>query len=352
LLSFLALSSRPRAEDISTAGASASLFRGVEWQAVFKTSRISQADRNKTLNGYRRALSPCQLITGGHLASNVSFTRKDVPPNLMFLIDSSHDLTSGRSQLITDKIAQPTGRPRISRSRLINTLERSLGAGTSTIISGRAGTGKSMLALDFAERCGRRVAWYKVDAPDSDPRIFFDYLIGSVREQRPGFGAKLLQPLVGSADFDRIDELAEVFIYELGDSDQHEPLLIVIEDLHLVCDSEWLVPFLTRLLPLLPADVHMLITSRSMPPAPLWRLRSKQSLVVIEEEALAFTRPEAIALFESYGLSSEQASIVLDHSHGRAVALDEFATFLRNSEAKTNGQSRALSVAALPEQFV
>ena len=269
----------------------------------------------------------------------------------MFLIDSSHDLTSGRFELIADKIAKPTRRPRISRSRLLTSLEQSLGAGASTIISGRAGTGKSMLALDFAGRCGRRVAWYKVDAPDSDPRIFFDYLIGSVREQRPGFGSKLLRRLVESADFEHTDDLAEAFIFELGDSDKQNSLLIVIEDLHLLSDSEWLVPFFTRLLPLLPADVHVLITSRSLPPAPLWRLRSKQSLVVIEEEALAFTRPEAIALFETYGLSSEQASIALDHSHGRAAALDEFATFLRESEVSTNNQSNKVSIAPPSEQF-
>ena len=207
-----------------------------------------------------------------------------------------------------------------------------------------------MLALDFAGRCGRRVAWYKVDAPDSDPRIFFDYLIGSVREQRPGFGAKLLTRLVESADFAHTDDLAEAFIFELGDSDKQNSLLIVIEDLHLLSDSEWLVPFFTRLLPLLPADVHVLITSRSLPPAPLWRLRSKQSLVVIEEEALAFTRPEAIALFETYGLSSEQASIALDHSHGRAAALDEFATFLHESEPK-NKQADKVGTAYHSEQY-
>ena len=269
----------------------------------------------------------------------------------MFLIDSSHDLTSGRLELITDKIAKPTRRPRISRLRLLSSLEQSLGAGASTIISGRAGTGKSMLALDFAERCGRSVAWYKVDAPDSDPRIFFDYLIGSIRKHRPWFGAKLLTRLIESADFDHIDALAEAFIFELGDSDKQNSLLIVIEDLHLVSDSEWLVPFFTRLLPLLPADVHMLITSRSLPPAPLWRLRSKQSLVVIEEEALAFTRPEATALFESYGLSSEQASIALDHSHGRAAALDEFATFLRKSELSKNKQSDRVGLASHSEQY-
>jgi hypothetical protein len=308
--------------------------------------RIAIKDSTATDRGF----SQSQLEVG-RPGTNVLFTRKDVPPNLMFLIDSSHDLTSGRLELITDKIARPTGRPRISRSRLLNALERSLGAAASTIISGRAGTGKSMLAADFAETCGRRVAWYKVDAPDSDPRIFFDYLIGSVRQQRPGFGTKLLTPLVEAADFDRVDALAEAFIYELGDSDKHDSLLIVIEDLHLVSDAEWLVPFFTRLLPLLPADVHVLITSRSMPPAPLWRLRSKQSLVVIEEEALAFTRPEAIALFEGYGLSSEQASIALDHSHGRAAALDEFASFLSQSETRTKDQSPELNVTNRTRQF-
>ncbi|HKP47839.1 MAG TPA: AAA family ATPase [Pyrinomonadaceae bacterium] len=261
----------------------------------------------------------------------------------MFLIDSSQDLSDGKLQLITDKISMPEQRGRISRLRLLDILERSLRSGTSTVISGRAGTGKTALALDFAERSGRRVAWYKVDAPDSDPRIFFDYLIGSVRRQRRGFGNKLLMALIEVGDFDAIDAIAEAFIYELGDSGRHDPLLIAIEDLHLVCDADWLVPFFTRLLPLLPSDVHVLITSRSMPPAPLWRLRSKQSLVVVTEEALAFTRPEAIALFETYGLTSEQAAIALDHSHGRAASLDESAAFLSRDARTSNSINATVS---------
>ena len=86
----------------------------------------------------------------------------------MFLIDSSHDLARPRLELINDKIAPPTRKPRISRGRLLTTLEKSMAAGTSTIISGRAGTGKTSLALDFAQKCGRPVAWYKIDAPEYD----------------------------------------------------------------------------------------------------------------------------------------------------------------------------------------
>lgn len=257
----------------------------------------------------------------------------------MFLIDSSHDLRTPKLELITEKITRPARLPRVSRPRLLTMLENSMAAGSSTIISGRAGAGKTALALDFAQQCGRPVAWYKVDAPDADPRIFFHYLIRSIQGQRPGFGTESVIPLVEAAELDLIPWLTEAFIYELTEGEAFNPLLIVIEDLHLVSDSNWLMLFLGRLLPLLPSEVHVLITSRSLPPAPLWRMRSKQSLVVIDEATLAFTRPEAIALFESYGQSIEQASIALDHTHGRAGALDDFAAYLEQSETKAVGAS-------------
>jgi LuxR family transcriptional regulator, maltose regulon positive regulatory protein len=250
----------------------------------------------------------------------------------MFLIDSSEDLIGKKVELIGEKIVAPTPSPRVSRPRLLTMLERSMAAGTSTIVSGRAGSGKTALAVDFAKKCGRPVSWYKVDAPEADPKLFFQYLIASIREQQPGFGAGSLMALVDLVDPDHIGWLTEAFVYELAEGSRVGPLLLIIEDLHLVSDADWLVPFFTRLLPLLPSEVHVLITSRSLPPAPLWRMRSKQSLVVIDEAALAFTRPEAITLFESYGLSSEQANIALDHSHGRAAALDESAAFFKRSE--------------------
>lgn len=262
----------------------------------------------------------------------------------MFLLDSTHE-TATPSELITEKITRPAHSPRTSRNRLLETLEKSVSSGTSTIITGRAGSGKTALALDFADNCGRPVAWYKVDAPEADPSLFFQYLIASIREQQPGFGASALMPLIRD-EMERITWLTDAFVYELAEGDSAGPLLIVIEDLHLIFDSDWLVPFFSRILPLLPSEVHVLITSRSLPPTPLWRMRSKQFLVVIEEEALAFTRAEAVSLFESYGLSMEEANIALDHTHGRAAALHEFAAFLRQSKRRANAKPERSVISA------
>jgi LuxR family transcriptional regulator, maltose regulon positive regulatory protein len=254
----------------------------------------------------------------------------------MFVIESAGGPRPINLELIAEKIAIPSQVPRLSRSRLLCLLKKNLSACTSTILCGRAGTGKTTLALDFARRSGRTVAWYKVDAPEGELKSFFHYLIASIRRERPDFGVEILMPLLTTARADQISMLAEAFVYELVEG-ENQPLLIVIEDLHLVCDSEWLVPFFRRLLPLLPSSVHMLITSRTMPAAPLWRMRSKQTLSVIAEEYLAFTRQEAIELFESHALSIEHASIALDHTHGRAAPLARFAAMLNDSEKGVSG---------------
>jgi LuxR family maltose regulon positive regulatory protein len=251
----------------------------------------------------------------------------------MLLIDSSIELLTS-CELISEKIVRPSPTSRIPRSRLLGILNQSISACTSTIICGRAGTGKTSLAVDFSLCCRRPTAWYKVDAPDGDLRIFFQYLIASIQRQRAVFGTRALSAIVAIAERDHVPLLAEAFAYELTE-DEHNPLLIVIEDLHHVCDAEWLVPFFRRLLPLLPSHVHVLITSRTMPPAPLWRMRSKQTLLVIDENTLAFTRFEASELFESYGLSHEQATIALDHTHGRASALAAFAASLSQTDRQS-----------------
>ena len=100
-----------------------------------------------------------------------------------------------------------------------------------------------------------------------------------------------------------------------------EPLVLVIDDLHLIYDADWVIPFFHHLLPLLPAETHMLILGRGLLPAPMSRLRSKQQLFVITEQMLAFTQTEAEELFSGYGLGPGEASSAVKRTGGRAADL-------------------------------
>jgi LuxR family maltose regulon positive regulatory protein len=169
------------------------------------------------------------------------------------------------------------------------------------------------------------VAWYKVDAPEVDRQAFLQYLVAAVRDRHPGFGRKTLALLSSSGSMPDAALLAESFVYEMTMLEADEPLLVVIDDLHLLYDAEWIVPFFGRLLPLLPVEAHMILIGRTLPPAPLWRMRSKQTLRVIDESAMAFTLAEAEELFASYGLPTKRAAQTLAETWGRAAALDRAA---------------------------
>lgn len=243
--------------------------------------------------------------------------------------------------LILDKITIPEGAPRVSRPRLLEALKESAACCNSTVVSGRTGAGKTLLTLDFASRCERRVAWYKVDAPESEMEAFVRYLVTAVGSQHPGFGRKTLALLSPSATSANPALVAESFVYEMTMLEAGEPLLIVIDDLHLVYDAGWVVPFFARLLPLLPAETHMILIGRTLPPAPLWRMRSKQTLRVIEEPALAFTPAEAEKLFASYSLPTDGVKHALAATWGRAAALDQLARDTRaRAEVSTTGERR------------
>ncbi|HEX8459532.1 MAG TPA: AAA family ATPase [Pyrinomonadaceae bacterium] len=251
--------------------------------------------------------------------------------------------------LILDKITPPAERPRLPRQRLLDALHESMICCTSTVIHGRTGTGKTMLAAEFARRSDRRVAWYKVDAPEVDRQTFLQYLIASVRNLHPGFGRKTLALLSSSDAMPDAALLAESFVYEMTMLEADEPLLVVIDDLHLLYDAEWIVPFFGRLLPLLPVEAHMILIGRTLPPAPLWRMRSKQTLRVIDEAALSFTSEEAVELFTSYGLHPKLAALALAEMWGRAAALDLAARTHREMLEAEDKAQRIAAVSSVAE---
>jgi len=227
--------------------------------------------------------------------------------------------------LVRAKLERPAPVPHVVRRRVNELLEASVRSALATLVVGRAGTGKTLAAVDFADRASGRVAWLTVDASDTDFERFATYLLESLG-LRANSGLALLPS----------ERFAMHLVSELADC-ADAPRFVILEDLHLVYDAPWFGPFIGQFLPMLPRNVHALLTARAFPPVPLWRMRSKQSLSVVDEDALAFTDLEGIQLFARYGLGEATARTAVRTTRGRAVRLDGVARHLAGHAHSAEG---------------
>jgi LuxR family transcriptional regulator, maltose regulon positive regulatory protein len=223
-----------------------------------------------------------------------------------------------RIHLLREKIEAPAGAGLVRRPRLDDLVERSLSHFAGTLISGRSGTGKTGLAVQLAERY-KKVAWYTLDALDADWGVFKSYFAAAVAvacggKRRP---AKIV------CDDHSDSKIAQFLVETFAElpAGPTTKLLIVIDDLHHIFDAPWFGDFFQLLLFSLPSEAHLLLLCRSKPPSPLWRLRSKQVLNVIDERLLAFTGDEAADLLSPAGLSETEIQRAWKDSFGQVSKL-------------------------------
>jgi LuxR family transcriptional regulator, maltose regulon positive regulatory protein len=226
--------------------------------------------------------------------------------------------------LIREKLRVPPSDGLIDRARLINLLKKSQTQFPATLISGRAGTGKTALAAAFAAQ-NQRVCWYSVESTDTEWPLFSRYLSASLlgthldeSYERRGGGR--------SMDVTQ-NEIARFLVknFSANAFPVGEPALVVLDDIHHIFDAPWFNEFFNLLLYSLPSEAHLLLLCRSRPPAPLWRLRSKQMLNLLDEKVIAFNLAESEALFERMGIDRTQAEDAHRECFGRVSKLREFA---------------------------
>lgn len=225
-------------------------------------------------------------------------------------------------KLFADKLRAPAVEGQVKRPRLVEQLEKSLAQFSATLVTGRAGTGKTVLAADFARQGDFCVAWYKVETADSDWKIFSSYLLGSINEN-----CSENNPI--DAEAVQIPQMTESLAARFVEAAREKPLLIVLDDLHSIFDADWFSEFFTSFVQSLGQNVHLLMIARTLPPIPLWRLRSKQVLGVMDEKLLAFNGEETVELFQKHKLSSKTAQAAQKIAYGKISKLEEII------EAKT-----------------
>jgi LuxR family maltose regulon positive regulatory protein len=228
------------------------------------------------------------------------------------------------SFFLRTKLLPPRPAPEmLSRPRLVERLHANLVLPV-TLVTANAGSGKTTLVADFLRKQEQPYVWYQLDHTDADPSVFLGYLAHGIQQQVAGFGDTMFAYLQQTNELTQQPERAvDVLLNEILEGVEQQ-LIIVLDDYHHLGADTAVHAVVDRLIAYLPDVIHVIIISRDIPPLTLARLRSQDSLAIIDRTDLLFTAEETQELLRKvFGLelTSEQLVEYGKRTHGWITAL-------------------------------
>jgi len=239
--------------------------------------------------------------------------------------------------ILATKLYTPSPRAKIViRPQLIERMNDGLHLGRKlTLISASAGFGKTTLVREWIVNCGRPIAWLSLDEGDNDPVRFISYLIAALQAIKPGIGEGLLTALQ-SHQPPSAEAILTALLNEITTIPDN--FILVLDDYHII-DSKPVENAFTFLLDHLPAQMHLVITTREDPHLPLARLRARGELTELRVADLRFTPPEAaefLNLMMGLNLSDEDVAALEARTEGWIVGLQLAALSMQGHKDPTD----------------
>lgn len=230
--------------------------------------------------------------------------------------------------MIATKLYLPQPRPEwISRPRLTERLQASSNQ-KLTLLSAPAGFGKTSLVGEWINQSERPVAWVSLDAGDNDPARFWSYFIAALQTLQNDLGNDALAMLQSPEPAPLTVSLTHLINDIAAFPGSFSLVLDDYQAIHARPIHESLFFFIEHM----PAQMHMVILSRSDPTLPLARLRARNQLHEIHSDILQFTMEEAREFLK------------------RVMKLDLSADDIAALETRTEGWIAGLQLAALSMQ--
>ncbi|HTD76480.1 MAG TPA: helix-turn-helix transcriptional regulator, partial [Chloroflexota bacterium] len=232
--------------------------------------------------------------------------------------------------LLATKLRPPAVRQkRVPRVGLLERL-RAVGWPRLTLVDAPAGSGKTTLLADWhAVRADAAAfAWLALDSGDNDPARFWSYIVEALRTAVSHVGAQTLT-LLRTPGAGILELVLPTLINDLAELS--EPVVLVLDDYHLVSNSE-IHAGLEFFLDHLPPTLRVVLSTRSDPPLPLARLRARGELLEVRAEDLRFSAAETgIFLNDVLELGLDPADVARLHerTEGWAAGLYLAALWLR-----------------------
>ena len=241
--------------------------------------------------------------------------------------------------LLQTKFHIPTARTAlVARPHLLKKLQTGQ-IGKVTLVTAPAGFGKTTLVTEWLRTLDPEVtvAWLSLDKADNDPTQFWAYIVRAI-DRTLGQVNRSIQPVPRASDRAVPNAVTIALLNEL--SARHHPVVLALDDYHLI-DNAAIHEALLFLIEQMPPQLHLVLTTRTVPSLPLARLRSRHEINELRAEDLRFSLAE-VTLF-------------LNQIMGLSLTTSQVAAL----EARTEGWVASLQLAALslqsvrdPDQFI
>ncbi len=227
-----------------------------------------------------------------------------------------------RNQIILSQLTPPAQKSSIlDRPRVLNLLKQSLDYPLTTLVT-ETGYGKTTSALSLIKSTGLPFFWYTISRNERDPRLFLTYLCSAFNQQGYKIGLPALRVLEDS-DVDLQECL--ITLTNSITSLLKEDALFVMDDFQCLNGSDEILGMMNWFIELLPANLHVMILSRTQPELPSvnkWRVRGR--LLEIDKDSLSFSADETGQLYRStYQLDLQKDILTRLHqrTEGWAIGL-------------------------------
>lgn len=208
----------------------------------------------------------------------------------------------------------------VHRTALLDALSQSCRS-RLILLSAPVGWGKTTLLSQWALGADKdqRFGWLSLDASDNDPVWFWMYVIAALQKISPGVGTRAVELLTMGAD-----PIQVVLPNLLNDLDAvARPIVLILDDYHMVVNRaihEQVAFAVGRM----PANLHVVLATRSDPLLPLARLRANGELVEMRSDDLRFGVGEAGQLLNDVlglDLTEEDVRLLHRRTEGWAAGL-------------------------------
>jgi LuxR family transcriptional regulator, maltose regulon positive regulatory protein len=265
---------------------------------------------------------------------------------LLIRQNNTHTVLGGnvaaRKQARLAKLTRPRMHGAILRERLFTLLDAKTQQAPVVWITGPPGAGKTSLLASYVEARDRQAIWYQLDAGDVDISAFFHYL---ARAAQPFLPRWLSLPRFSPELASDPVAFGRAFFRELYAA-VAQPFLLVLDNYQDIADGAALHRVIKETIEEIPAEINLIVLSRSLPPTPLARHAAHGKLVEVGFDELKLTLDEALDLARGRDLSDRA---IVHTLHARTDGWAAGLTLLLE-HTKRHGPAQQRAARETPEQ--